>query len=180
MGTKVKFSEFQHGNNLEISIKRESRIRVGINTSVLDPVRIRHYVYGSGSGSRFGSFHQQAKEVWKTLIFIILWLTYFLLFIFEEWCKCISNKTLEKKHIFFWHLVIHWRKKAGSGSADPDSYQNTHPQCRSATLVKTQASIYLVSAFAHVDNQLATGSHQFWRQQNVNMVTHGPRNPQFS
>jgi hypothetical protein len=45
-------------------------------------VRIRHYLYGSESGS--GSFHPEEKEVRKTLISSVLWLLYDYLFIFEE------------------------------------------------------------------------------------------------
>jgi hypothetical protein len=37
-------------------------------------VRIRHYLYGSESGS--GSFHPESKKVRKTLISTVLWLLY--------------------------------------------------------------------------------------------------------
>jgi hypothetical protein len=45
---------------------------------------------GSGCWSRFGSFHQQAK-IGKNLDFY-KYLTSFLLFIFEDWCKCTFKK----------------------------------------------------------------------------------------
>ncbi len=46
--------------------------------------RIKNYLYGSGSGSRF--FHQQAKQFYKTSISTVLWLLNTLLS-FENWCK---------------------------------------------------------------------------------------------
>ncbi len=63
--------------------------------------------YGSGSGS----FNNQEKLVWKTLIPTVLWL-FLWHFIFEKSCKCSfkSNKQkLRKKTIFSYHPEGHWR-----------------------------------------------------------------------
>ncbi len=62
---------------------------------------IRHYLFGSGSGSvpRSGSFHYQAQQVWYCDFFSTL--------IFEDWCKWTfkkcryPNKQKRKKTYFF-------------------------------------------------------------------------------
>ncbi len=94
--------------------------------------------YGSGYGSRSGSFYHQAKIVRKTLIPTVLWL---LLDIFNNYVnvpsKSNKQKTFIKKKSF---LLASWKsmaKIAGSGSAsgsgsisqrhgsaDPDPHQN--------------------------------------------------------
>ncbi len=54
-------------------------------------IRIRQYLYGSGS------FHQQGKKVRKTLFFTNLW-RLFWLFIYEDWYKFTFKKQLAKKN----------------------------------------------------------------------------------
>ncbi len=70
---------------------RRFRIRMFLTSPIL--TWIRHYLYWSGSGSGYGSFHQQEKKVRKTLISTILWL--------------LSLKTGVNVP---WYLVSHWRK----------------------------------------------------------------------
>ncbi len=76
-------------------------------------IRIRHYLYGSGSRS----FHQQAKKVRKTLIPVFLLLFDFLSLKTDVNVSSKSNKPkhFRKKLIYCWHLVSHWR-----GKQDPD------------------------------------------------------------
>jgi hypothetical protein len=90
-------------------------------------IRIRHYLYGSGS------FHQQAKKVRKILIS-----TVFLTLSLKNDVNVPSKSNKQKNvDIFFYFLLASCQpltKKAGSGcqcygSPDPEPYQNvTDPE----------------------------------------------------
>ncbi len=99
-----------------------------INTDpALARIRIHHYLYGSG----FGTFHHQAKIVWKTLIFTVLWLLYDFLSLKND--VNLPSKSNQQKN-FLWASWRPLTNRTGSRrrlyrSADPDPYQNvTDPQ----------------------------------------------------
>jgi hypothetical protein len=99
-------------------------------------IRIHHYLYGSG----FGSFHQQAKKVTKTLISTFLWVRFDFFSLKKAdvnvLSKSIEPKNFLNKNFFCWNLVSHWQKNKiriririwnvsqWYESADPDPYQN--------------------------------------------------------
>jgi hypothetical protein len=81
-------------------------------------IRIRHYFV------RIRVLHQQAKKVRKTLICTYYFETYFLLFIYENYCN-ISSKSTSKKSF---EQKLQLMKKAGSGSESVIS--GTDPRIR--------------------------------------------------
>jgi hypothetical protein len=95
------------------------------------PIRIRHYLYGSGSES--GSFHQQAKKVRKNLTYTTLWLFFDYLSLKTD--VNVPSKSKMQKHFeknkFLLAFCQPLMEKAESGSvnqwywsADPGPYQN--------------------------------------------------------
>ncbi len=91
-------------------------------------IRICYYLYGSGCGS----FRQEAKKIWKILIFTVLWLLNDLLSL-KTWCKCT------------------YKKKVNSLCLPPDSRcchgqysisQRNFATCMMATLTVQYARLY--------------------------------------
>ncbi len=126
-------------------------------------IRIRHYLYGSGS------FHQQGKKVRKTLIFTNLWI----LFDFSSLKNKVnvpskSNKKITLiKNLFLLASCQPLTKKAGSGTGsvsqwygsadlDPNLYQNvTDPQHYNILVLARNVPVYLV-LFGLVSHSLFT------------------------
>ncbi len=83
-------------------------------------IRISHYLVRIRNSR---SFHQQAKEVRKTMISTILYL--FLTFIYENRWKCpVPSKSSEQKNLFFVGILSVTDEIAGSSSELP-KFQKT-------------------------------------------------------